>query len=129
MTKKDKIIYRISTAWLSLGMLSTGIVQVLMVQSEVALFTQLGYPVYFLVLLGVWKIIGVIGILLPRLPLVKEWAYAGFFFTMSGASISHITCGHAITELLPSLLLLTLTMISWYYRPQNKKLMIIKPVV
>ena len=78
---------------LHLGMVSTGIVQLLKAKEEVDMITHLGYPVYFLTILGVWKILGVIAVLIPKFPLLKEWAYAGFFFAMSGAIFSHIACG------------------------------------
>jgi uncharacterized membrane protein len=121
MKKRDKIIYWISTAWLSLGMVSTGLVQLLKVKDEVDQIVKLGYPVYFLTILGVWKMLGVIAVLIPKFPLIKEWAYAGFFFAMSGASISHIAAGDAVTEIFPSLLLLVLTVISWYFRPAERR--------
>jgi DoxX-like family len=89
MTKRNKIIYWIATLWLALGMLSTGIVQLIKMKEEVDVMTHLGYPAYFLTILGVWKILGVTSILIPKFPVVKEWAYAGFFFAMSGAVISH----------------------------------------
>lgn len=129
MNKRNKIIYWIATIWLSLGMFSTGMVQVLHVEAEGALappgvwgITQLGYPVYFLTLLGIWKILGVIAVLIPKFPLLKEWAYAGFFFTMSGALYSHVALNSAVGELIPSLLLLTLTVVSWYFRPADRKI-------
>lgn len=122
MAKTNKIIYWISTIWLSLGMLSTGIVQLISVEEDVKSITALGYPAYLLTILGVWKILGVVAVLVPKFPLVKEWAYAGFFFAMSGATISRIISGSAITEILPSLLLLTLTVVSWYFRPADRKL-------
>jgi hypothetical protein len=121
MTKRNKIIYWIATIWLALGMTSTGIVQLLKVQEDVDVIVRLGYPIYFLTLLGVWKLLGVIAILIPRNPLVKEWAYAGFFFAMSGAAISHLAAG-TLNEIFPSLLLLVLTIVSWYFRPADKKL-------
>ncbi|HEX7845357.1 MAG TPA: DoxX family protein, partial [Chitinophagaceae bacterium] len=65
MKKRDKIIYWIATAWLSLGMLTTGIVQFLKTDDEVKLMMQLGYPVYFLTIIGTWKILGVIAVLIP----------------------------------------------------------------
>ena len=83
--------------------------------------THLGYPIYFLTILGVWKLLGVVAVLIPKFPLLKEWAYAGFFFVMSGAIFSHIAVGDRITEILPSLLLLILTVVSWYFRPANRK--------
>ena len=114
MTKRNKIIYWISTIWLALGMLATGILQLFKVKAEGALappgvfgITHLGYPVYFLTILGVWKILGVVAVLIPKIPLLKEWAYAGFFFVMSGAVFSHIAIGDPVIELFPSLLLLS----------------------
>lgn len=82
---------------------------------------QLGYPQYLLSILGTWKILGVIAILIPKFPLLKEWAYAGFFFVMSGATISHIAVGQSITEAIPSLVLLLVTVLSWYFRPESRK--------
>jgi len=122
MTKRTKIIYWIATAWLSLGMLSTGIVQLIKLKEEVDNITQLGYPAYILTLLGIWKILGVIAVLIPRFPLLKEWAYAGFFFTMSGAIVSHLVVGHGANELFGPALLLVLTLISWYFRPASRKM-------
>ncbi|WP_353127057.1 DoxX family protein [Parapedobacter pyrenivorans] len=121
MKKRDKIIYWIATAWLALGMLSTGIVQLIKMKEEVAVITQLGYPTYFLTLLGIWKILGVVAILVPRSPLLKEWAYAGFFFAMTGAVFSHIASGSAASELFGPLLLLVLTAVSWFFRPTGRK--------
>lgn len=120
--KAGKIIYWIATIWLALGMLSTGIVQLLKVKEEVDLFTHLGYPVYLLTILGVWKISGVAALLIPRFPLLKEWVYAGFFFAMSGAVYSHIASGNPAKELFGPLLLLVLTVVSWYFRPADRKL-------
>lgn len=129
MKKAEKIIYWIATLWLALGMTSTGMVQLLKVEAEGAVappgvygIKYLGYPVYFLTILGVWKILGVIAILVPKFALVKEWAYAGFFFIMTGALFSHIAVGDPVAEMWPSLLLLTLTIVSWYLRPNSRRL-------
>lgn len=127
MTKTRKIIYWVSTLWLALGMLSTGIVQLIGMEDETALFASLGYPAYLLILLGAWKILGVIALLVPGYPLVKEWAYAGFFFAMSGAGFSHIAAG-TVNEIFGSMLLLVLTIVSWYYRPADRKVTTIPQV-
>lgn len=121
MSKAAKIIYWIVTVWLALGMTSSGLVQLLQVKEEVEMMSRLGYPGYFPMILGVWKLLGVVVILLPKLPLLKEWAYAGFFFTASGAIISHICVGDAIGDIFPALLLLVLTVASWYLRPPSRK--------
>lgn len=121
MSKTNKIIYWIATLWLSLGMVSTGIVQLIKLQEEVDMITRLGYPLYFLTLLGIWKILGVAAILVPKYPLLKEWAYAGFFFSMSGAAYSHIAVRDPWSELFGPSLLLFLTAVSWYFRPADRK--------
>lgn len=121
MKKRDKIIYWVATIWLSASMLASGTMQLLHMKEQKELFTQLGYPVYFLSILGVWKILGVVAILVPRFPLVKEWAYAGFFFAMSGAFVSHIVLSDPFDEVFPSVLLMLLIATSWYFRPASRK--------
>lgn len=129
MTKRNKIIYWIATIWLALGMISTGIVQLIKAkegQGGVDMITHLGYPTYLLTIIGIWKILGVVALLIPRNPLLKEWAYAGFFFIMTGAFFSHIALGDSAVELIPSLLLLVLTITSWYFRPADRKLILVR---
>ncbi len=128
MTKINKLIFWISTLWLASGMLATGILQFLKMKAEGSVsppgaegIAHLGYPIYFLTILGIWKILGVVALLVPKFPLVKEWAYAGFFFAMSGAIFSHIAVGDPLKELFPSLLLLILTVVSWYLRPAHRR--------
>ena len=126
MTKRNKIIYWIATIWLSLGMLSTGAVQLLKIKGDgpgsVDSMTHLGYPEYFVTILGICKILGVVALLIPKFPLLKEWAYAGFFFMMSGAIFTHIAAGNSMSEIFPSLLLLILIVVSWYFRPSDRKI-------
>jgi len=128
MSKRNKIIYWIATIWLALGMLSTAAVQLFKAkdgQGGVDMITHLGYPVYLLTILGIWKVLGVIAVLIPKFPLLKEWAYAGFFFIMAGAIFSHIASGDPVNKIFPSLLLLILTAASWYFRPANRKVMLV----
>ena len=120
-TKRNKIIYWIATIWLALGMLSTGVVQLIKLEEEVDMITYLGYPIYFLTILGIWKLLGVIAVLIPRFPLLKEWTYAGFFFAMSGAVLSHLVVGDGAQDLFGPLLLIILTVVSWYFRPADRK--------
>ncbi|MBC9798059.1 DoxX family protein [Sinomicrobium weinanense] len=122
MTKRNKIIYWIATVWLSLGMLSTGIVQLIRMQEEVDMIAHLGYPAYILTILGIWKILGVIAVLIPKFPILKEWAYAGFFFVMSGAVFSHAANGSDAKEFFGPVLLIVLTAVSWYLRPAGRTL-------
>lgn len=123
MKKRDKVIYWMATLWLALGMTSTGIVQLMRMEDEVSLITKLGYPIYILTMLGIWKMLGVVAVLVPRFPLVKEWAYAGFFFAMSGAVFSHIVVGDGAIELFGPMLLIVLTIVSWYFRPEERRLL------
>jgi uncharacterized membrane protein YphA (DoxX/SURF4 family) len=128
MKKIHKIIYWISTVWLALGMAATGVQQLMKVQLEGAYsppgvfgITQLGYPVYVLTIIGIWKLLGVVALLIPKFPLLKEWTYAGIFFLLSGAIFSHIAVDHPVKELIPSLVLLVLMGLSWYFRPADRK--------
>ena len=74
MKKRDKIIYWISTIWLASGMLASGLQQIFHAKAFVDMLDHLGYPLYFLYILGVWKILGVVAILVPHFKQVKEWA-------------------------------------------------------
>ena len=121
MTKTNKIIYWVSTLWLALGMTSSGIVQLIHTNEEVSMMDRLGYPLYFLNILGGWKLLGVVAILVPKFPLVKEWAYAGFFFAMSGALVSHAVVGDTPLEFFGPSLLIVLTVVSWYFRPDDRR--------
>lgn len=121
MKKRNKIVYWTATIFLAFGMLAGGVQQLLQIGGYVDIVRQLGYPLYLLSILGAWKILGVIAVLIPKFPLVKEWAYAGFFFAMSGAAISHIAIGQSVNEVFPSLVLLMVTVLSWYFRPANRK--------
>jgi hypothetical protein len=126
MTKRNKIIYWIATIWMSLGMSSSAIVQLLHTKEETDMFRLLGYPGYLMIILGVWKILGVITVLIPKFPLLKEWAYAGFFFVTTGAAVSHIASGDGIAEVFPALFLLILTALSWYFRPADRRIASVK---
>src|SRR5690606_28496748 len=122
MEKRNKIIYWITTVFLCIGMTAGGVQQMLQIGGYNEIVSSLGYPLYVLSILGVWKLLGVVAILIPRFLLLKEWAYAGFFFAMSGAFISHLAVGQPFTEALPSLILLSVTVLSWYFRPADRKI-------
>jgi DoxX-like family len=121
-TTRNKIIYWVTTGLLAFGMLSQGLAQNFHTQGYVDIIVHLGYPIYFLNIIGVWKILGVIAILMPRFKLLKEWAYAGFFFVMSGALVSHIAAGDSIIAVAPALVLLILIVASWSFRPADRKI-------
>jgi uncharacterized membrane protein YphA (DoxX/SURF4 family) len=83
--------------------------------------THLGYPVYLLTILGFWKLLAGIALLAPRFARLKEWAYAGVVFELSGAAASQAVRGHT-SELVVPLILLALTLASWVLRPQSRTL-------
>lgn len=122
MTKRNNIIYWTSTILLSLFMFVGGIAQILRQKDNVDGIIHLGYPLYFMTILGVWKLLGVMAILTPRFPLVKEWAYAGFFFAMTGAVISHIASGDQFAHFIAPFIFAILTVVSWYFRPAGRRL-------
>ena len=94
-------------------------------KEEVDLFTHLGYPGYLLTILATWKFLGVVAMLIPKFPLLKEWAYAGFFFAMSGAVFSHLASGDGAKEFFGPILLIILTVVSWYFRPADRKMILV----
>ena len=123
MEKRKLIIYWITTGLVAFGMLGSGIQQIARTQQMVDMITPLGYPLYFITLLGIWKILAVLAILVPRFGLIKEWAYAGLFFTMTGALVSHIAIGDTgIKEILGPVMQTVFIMLSWYFRPANRKI-------
>lgn len=124
-TKTQKIIYWVATALLAIGMFQSGLFAVLKTKQWVDLITSLGYPVYFLYILGTWKILGVIAILVPKFKLLKEWAYAGFFFAMTGAFISHLACAdYNIKGLMGPFFQTVFVVVSWYFRPADRKIVV-----
>ena len=123
MTKKNKTIYWVATVFLAFGMLAQGFAQISHTDGYVEMIVaRLGYPSYFLNIIGVWKILGVIAILVPGFKLLKEWAYAGFFFVMSGAILSHIASDDPIYSSFPALFLLIVIAVSWHFRPADRKI-------
>ncbi len=123
MEKRNKIIYWIATSLLSFGMLTSGLSQVFHTKQMVDLMTPLGYPEYFMTIIGIWKIFGVIAILMPDFKLLKEWAYAGFFFLMTGALCSHMVNGNFdIKALIGPIMQTIFIILSWYFRPADRKI-------
>ena len=123
-TTQNKIIYWIATVWLALGMVSTGLAQLIKAKEGpggINSIAHLGYPIYFLTILGVWKILGALAVLVPKWPILKEWAYAGFFFVVSGAVYSHLAVGDNANEFFGLTLFLILIGVSWFLRPADRR--------
>lgn len=91
-------------------------------EQQVATLVQLGYPAYLLTILGTWKILGALATLVPGFPRLKEWAYAGFFFELTGAAASHAFAGDGASKILAPLLFLALVAASWALRPATRRL-------
>jgi hypothetical protein len=122
MDKRKLIWCWIITATLSFCIFSGGMAQAMQVKGVVQGFKPLGYPTYFISLIGIWKMLGIIAILVPKFKLLKEWAYAGIFFTMSGAVISHIASNDVSVQIIAPLVLAVFTVLSWYLRPADRKI-------
>jgi hypothetical protein len=122
MEKRKLIWYWIITAILSFCIFFGGLAQAMQLKDVLQGFKPLGYPNYFISLIGVWKVLGVIAILIPKFKLLKEWAYAGIFFVMSGAVISHIASNDVSVQIISPFLLAVFTVLSWYLRPANRKI-------
>ena len=87
-----------------------------------ATLAHLGYPNYFATILGIWKLLGAIAIVIPRFPRLKEWAYAGFFFDLTGAAASRTFVGDGIADIVAPLGFLVLVAASWALRPESRRL-------
>jgi len=122
MEKRKLIWYWIITGILSFCIFSGGLAQALQLKQTIDGFKPLGYPTYFISLIGIWKMLGIIAILIPGFKLLKEWAYAGIFFTMTGAVISHIASNDIKAQIIAPILFSVFTVLSWYLRPADRKI-------
>ena len=119
---KGRIIaYWITTGLVALAFLSGGIFDAIQAPQAVEIMKHLGYPAYFASIIGVWKVLGAVAILAPRTPLVKEWAYAGIVFDVTGAAISHGAIGD-FKDIVAPLILLGVAAASWALRPESRRL-------
>src|ERR1700676_3837366 len=126
MEKRKLIWYWIITAILSFCIFSGGLAQALQLKQTIQGFKPLGYPTYFISLIGIWKMLGIIAILIPKFKLLKEWAYAGIFFTMTGAVISHIASNDIHPQIIAPAVFAVFTVLSWYLRPADRKIIPVK---
>ena len=127
MENKNLNWYWIITGILSFCIFSGGLAQAMQVKGVVQGFKPLGYPTYFISIIGVWKVLGIIAILIPNFKLLKEWAYAGIFFAMSGAVISHIASNDIHVQIIAPIVLAIFTLLSWYLRPDDRKIISVNP--
>ncbi|MGA1982595.1 MAG: DoxX family protein [Acidobacteriaceae bacterium] len=125
--KAKSIAYWTTTALVAFSM-SGGIAQLARVPGVVDGFVRvLHYPPYFVTILGFWKTAGAIAILVPRFPRLKEWAYAGIFFDVTGASASSFAVGGGAFHILAPLVVAVLVVASWALRPPSRTIGILFP--
>jgi uncharacterized membrane protein YphA (DoxX/SURF4 family) len=125
--KMKTIGYWATTAILAFVLLSGGITQLLRRPETLEGMAHLGYPVYFVVILGFWKVLGGIALLVPRFPRLKEWAYAGAFFDLTGAAASYVGIGEHSGNVIGPLIFALIAMASWVLRPSSRMLGAILP--
>jgi len=117
-----KIGYFAVTSVVALAFLAGGVFDLSGAPAAVAGLAHLGYPAYLAPLLGVWKLLGAVAVLVPRFPRLKEWAYAGMVFDLTGAAVSHGVVGDPASNVLIPLALLGLVAASWALRPESRRL-------
>ena len=121
-----------SAYWLTTGLLALdftvgGAFQLARPPAVMTAMTHLGYPGYFVALLGVWKILGGVTLLVPGAPRLKEWAYAGIFFDVTSAVVSIFAVGDGFGQALMPLVFLALTLASWALRPASRTIAALTP--
>jgi uncharacterized membrane protein YphA (DoxX/SURF4 family) len=121
-TKVRSAGYWTATTLIALAFLSGGAAYLFRVEEPLAGMAALGYPAYFVTLLGIWKVLGGLAILAPRLPRLKEWAYAGIAFDLTGAAFSHLAVGDPAVKAIVPLVLLGIAAASWALRPAGRRL-------
>jgi uncharacterized membrane protein len=122
MNNYKTTIYWIATTLVAVVMLASGIAQLLQLETMKVLILQIEYPLYIMYLVGAWKVLGVIVLVIPQTPLLKEWAYAGFFFLMTGVLFSLLAVGDFKNALYGPFFQSIFLITSWYCRPNSRRL-------
>src|SRR5262245_31827300 len=116
------VAYWTTTGMIVFAMFSGGIAELAHRPETINGMKELGYPVYFIMIIGFWKLLGSAALVAPGLPRVKEWAYAGIFFNMTGAAVSHVVNHSAGWHVGVTLSLAAITIASWALRPASRVL-------
>jgi hypothetical protein len=125
---RGKVIgYWVTTGIVALVLFSGGFFHVIQQTGAVEGITGLGYPSYLVPILGVWKMLGGVALVAPRTPRLKEWAYAGTIFDLTGAALSHAAHGSVVGHIVWPLGLAALAIASWALRPESRILGTILP--
>jgi hypothetical protein len=121
LNRASRAAYWPSSVAIALAMAFGGLVDLLHHPFADRTMTQLGFPPNFQLILGTWKLLAVAALFWPGLPRLKEWAYAGIVFDVTGAFVAHAVCGDSFALIAP-LVVLGLTLCSWACRPANRRL-------
>jgi DoxX-like family len=119
-----KTAYWASTGFAAPTLGATGAADLLRAAPIMENLARLGYPASFATILGAWELLGAAAIVAPDLPRVKEWAYAGMFFTLTGAALSHAVSGDSVGKVLVPLVVLGVVLVSWTLRPARRTLVV-----
>ena len=117
MITRKQVYYWASTGAAAVALTAIGVADVVRVPAVVQGLTHLGYPAYVATMLGVAKLLAVAAIVTPGHGRVKEWAYAGLSFVLTGAAISHTVSGDPVGNILVPVVLLAVVMASWAQAP------------
>lgn len=115
------IAYWILTVLVCLAMGMGGVIDLVQPDDMQEQLKQMQMPLYFFSILGFWKLLGVFALLIPRCPTLKEWAYAGFTFDLTGASACHYFAGHDATKIMVPFAIWVLVVASWWLRPTSRR--------
>lgn len=121
MSKGKLIAYWIITVLLAANYAFAGVMYISQGPDVVEASKALGYPLYFMVMLGVWKLLGAVAILIPKTPVIKEWAYAGMFINLSAAAVSTGVSGMPVQHVVTPLVMLLFVIGSWALRPASRR--------
>ncbi|HET7542430.1 MAG TPA: DoxX family protein [Polyangiaceae bacterium] len=117
----SRIGYLVSTAVVVIAFVGSGVANLTRAEHIASDMHRLGYPDYFMTILGAWKVLGAIAVASPRLPRLKEWAYAGMIFDLTGGSASRAIIGDPLHTVIVPLVIACLVFVSWALRPARSR--------
>ena len=123
ISRRRIVGYWVTTALVVFELVLGGVWDVLRVPQVRGLIERLGYPPYFLLILGIWKLLGAVALVIPRFPRLKEWAYAGVLFDLTGAVASLWASGLIDAGTMAYPIIMTgVAVASWALRPSSRRL-------
>ena len=125
--RSKTVLFGVVTVLVCLAFLGSGIANLVHATYIARDMAHLGYPTYFSTILGAWKVLGALAVAVPAFPRLKEWAYAGMMFDLTGAAISRGVAGDGAAGVIPPLIVATLVVASWGLRPDGRVLRTFPP--